>query len=65
MTNTNNTLRAAALDCITDSLTAFRSYAELLEATAGGWAPTLKSGESRSRGLGRQLEKDGRKVFWV
>jgi len=65
MPNTNKTLRQAALDCNTDELTAFSTYAELVAACANGWAPMFRSDNSRLRSLGRQLEKDGRKVAWV
>lgn len=55
------------LDKLTQSVTAFRSYAELTDRCREGYAPTLVAPKGKRgdaiRALATQLERDGFRVF--
>lgn len=51
------------LDAATNRNTAHSTYADLLAATAGGWAPSLRR-QGEQLAIGMTLERDGRRVYW-
>jgi hypothetical protein len=61
-----DTMATPELDTLTRKATAFASYAALTaDMDRTGYFPTLRRSHREQAALGRVLESEGRRVFWV